>query len=65
MDYAGFWKRVGASIIDTLLTGLFGLLMRPQSAPDHMKKEDYLCDTGKGSEQGSLYPDRITEHPRW
>ena len=24
MDYAGFWKRVGASIIDTLLTGLFG-----------------------------------------
>ena len=27
MDYAGFWKRVGASIIDTLLTGLFGFLL--------------------------------------
>ncbi len=27
MDYAGFWKRVGASIIDTLLTSLFGFLL--------------------------------------
>ena len=27
MDYAGFWKRVAACIIDTLVTGLFGFLL--------------------------------------
>lgn len=27
MDYAGFWKRVAALIIDTLVTGLFGFLL--------------------------------------